>query len=303
MLCAACCVLYAVCINLRVVSCCCLLCGAAKQLGIGHYGLSTPSLEEIFLRTTTEPPTTGDSVPPSPVAGTSKLAAELSIGVELGNTRHGGSSSKRDDGFLGGSSNSPTCTVDDNSKGSSCEDMADVPLSDAPAMQNAGISAVSSREDTATSLPVVNGESLDDSSGNNGIHPGATGAPLSPERQPHAASCADNVDADSALRPSKGGDATARGGWRNELRCFGEMVRKRAIVASRDVRGAFFTLLLPVLAVAAVLVGTVLCIWCILSCGAGRILSFLCVFPIEFRLLCVEAVFDMFHNRFASLHG
>lgn len=38
------------------------------------------------------------------------------------------------------------------------------------------------------------------------------------------------------------------------VRHFREMVRKRALVASRDVKGAFFTLLLPVLAVAAVLV-------------------------------------------------
>lgn len=43
-----------------------------------------------------------------------------------------------------------------------------------------------------------------------------------------------------------------------QARCFREMLRKRALTASRDVRGAVFTLLLPVLAVAAVLVR---CAW------------------------------------------
>lgn len=39
-----------------------------------------------------------------------------------------------------------------------------------------------------------------------------------------------------------------------QARAFREMLRKRALTASRDVRGAVFTLLLPILAVAAVLV-------------------------------------------------
>ena len=39
-----------------------------------------------------------------------------------------------------------------------------------------------------------------------------------------------------------------------QARAFREMLRKRALIASRDVRGGVFTLLLPILAVAAVLV-------------------------------------------------
>lgn len=39
-----------------------------------------------------------------------------------------------------------------------------------------------------------------------------------------------------------------------QARAFREMLRKRALIASRDIRGAVFTLLLPILAVAAVLV-------------------------------------------------
>lgn len=290
-----------------------MLRGAAKRLGIGHYGLSTPSLEEIFLRTTTKPSSSGHSIVTDPPAGTSKLATGLSNGAELDDTRHdrssnshapssgthahssgthahsssthvhsssthGRSSSTRVDSYLGGSSNSPTYTDDGNSKGSGCEGMADIPLNDQPSIRNAEISVASSHGDAAdakTSLPVVNGTSSDDGSGTNGTNrfPGANEAPLPPRRRAHAASCTDDVDAESALRPFKDRDAVVGGGWRHELRCFREMVRKRAVVASRDVRGAFFTLLLPVLAVAAVLVGGVLYIGFILVCRARHVCS------------------------------
>lgn len=54
--------------------------------------------------------------------------------------------------------------------------------------------------------------------------------------------------------PQRSRQRPADGALRQQGRCFREMLRKRALTASRDVRGAVFTLLLPILAVAAVLV-------------------------------------------------
>ena len=59
----------------------------------------------------------------------------------------------------------------------------------------------------------------------------------------------------AGARGRRGSEAApAPAEWRRHARHFREMVRKRALAASRDGRGAVFTLLLPVLAVAAVLV-------------------------------------------------
>jgi len=52
-----------------------------------------------------------------------------------------------------------------------------------------------------------------------------------------------------------GGEGDERTGYHRGMVAFREMMRKRALIASRDKKGAVFTLLLPVLAVAFVLVG------------------------------------------------
>ena len=56
----------------------------------------------------------------------------------------------------------------------------------------------------------------------------------------------------SAAAQSSG--AAERSSWSRALVAFREMYRKRALIASRDKKGAVFTLLIPVLAVAFVLV-------------------------------------------------
>ncbi len=62
-----------------------------------------------------------------------------------------------------------------------------------------------------------------------------------------------------ASRAAAAGLTEQRGPWSRASVAFREMFRKRALIASRDKKGAVFTLLLPVLAVAFVLVSAPAC--------------------------------------------
>ena len=109
--------------------------------------------------------------------------------------------------------------------------------------------------------------------GSTGAQPAA--ASVSEAASPQDAAATDNAPAPSDSSPRPHMPTTAHGAagqhlperssglhpkrqassqlWQ-QARAFREMLRKRALVASRDMRGGVFTLLLPILAVAAVLV-------------------------------------------------
>lgn len=96
-----------------------------------------------------------------------------------------------------------------------------------------------------------------------GTQNGKSGLSAAPSVQRSSSSSLSNGAADQrpqahALGQHSGTQRSQRhpaaSGLRQQARCFGEMLRKRALMASRDLRGAVFTLLLPILAVAAVLV-------------------------------------------------
>jgi hypothetical protein len=153
---------------------------AGKRLGLVHWGISTPSLEEVFMRT-------------------SAAAEQL---AQQSHTANG-------DATLGSTGAQPAPA--------SVSEAASLP--EAAAADSAAAPYESLRE---SHVPRT-------ANGATGQHLPERSAGLHPKSQPA-----------SQL-------------WQ-QARAFREMLRKRALIASRDVRGGVFTLLLPILAVAAVLV-------------------------------------------------
>ena len=190
------------------------LLGVGNDLGLQHFGLAMPTLEEVFLRVTSaaaaagaaldplgaRPPAALDPLGARPPAakqnGRGQAHTEISCALELGPVRKGGVAPFADTQPVGQGTNRR------------------------PERATAGISTEAS--------PLV-GSSTD------------SGAftEMSPAR---------------AAGTGKEGDE--RTGFHRGLVAFREMLRKRALIASRDKKGAVFTLLLPVLAVAFVLVST-----------------------------------------------
>ena len=81
-------------------------------------------------------------------------------------------------------------------------------------------------------------------------------APLNSSPRPHVPNAANGAAGQRQPERSSGLHLKRQPSsqlWQ-QARAFREMLRKRALIASRDIRGAVFTLLLPILAVAAVLV-------------------------------------------------
>ena len=179
------------------------LLGVGNDLGLQHFGLAMPTLEEVFLRVTSAAAAAGAALDPlgarPPAAkqnGRGQAHTEISCALELGPVRKGGVAPFADTQPVGQGTNRR------------------------PERATAGISTEAS--------PLV-GSSTD------------SGAftEMSPAR---------------AAGTGKEGDE--RTGFHRGLVAFREMLRKRALIASRDKKGAVFTLLLPVLAVAFVLVST-----------------------------------------------
>lgn len=193
---------------------------SSGKLGVGHYGLSMPTLEEVFLRCTldvearegataresvAEPVSAAarDDVPPPPAPGTPTIAEGEMVNIEL-------------------------TSVDL----ASVHDSVSSPLAEIDLDSETGESVGGSAEPTP--VKAAAGKQL----------PGSASAKLAGLRRP--------------VPTADGGDGGAKRGVRRHwalqhLVALGEMLQKRFLIASRDLKGMFFTLLLPICTVAFIM--------------------------------------------------
>mmetsp|Transcript_7891 Transcript_7891/g.23248 ORF Transcript_7891/g.23248 Transcript_7891/m.23248 type:complete len:2373 (+) Transcript_7891:472-7590(+) len=235
-----------------------------ESLGVGHYGLSSPSLEEVFLRVTTEEHASSpQAVPPQHTShpdSTDSPHDHTNSSTSTPFASHSNGQSRRDEPSRDGTSHASGSAVGGTASPATAAGQAPRPLrSLSSASASASASELHGDGDHTSAFETVD---LDDRpmykqqlpAEQQHVHQPPLTAGLS-GHSPRS-STASAVRADGTGPPSYGTKAGAYqppAGWHRHVRHFREMVRKRALVASRDVKGAFFTLLLPVLAVAAVL--------------------------------------------------
>ena len=292
---------------------------AGESLGVGHYGLSSPSLEEVFLRVTTDAPSStaasddpalpSSAIPDAARGGTGPTAAAAASSTRgrsdaLGSgMERGGGAEAEPPGALrrlrpaaasasaselhGDHSGGDFHAVDIGGNGDAKDwrPPEPVPASAAP---HGGCSAATAGGAPGSEAPLAPGGTrrcvrpvLDSGCYTPYFKPVHAWSPRHAARSTanldryFHASCLCSVCASKSRTqvpmyhprcPVSATNIFLRccrcGVARRHVRHFKEMVRKRALAAGRDVRGAVFTLLLPVLAVAAVLVRCSCCCPC-----------------------------------------
>lgn len=289
---------------------------AGESLGVGHYGLSSPSLEEVFLRVTTDAPSTdapsadapstaasdgqalSSSSIPDTARGCSTAPTAAAVSPTRGRSDADSSGSERGGGAEAGeppgalrrlasaaASASASELHGDHSGdfhavdiggGGDGKDGRSQPRPPVPALaaRLSGCSASSVEGAPTSEAPVAPGgirrcvrlvlyarfHTVVCMHGVLVMQPAQlqiwTGLSFQLRvlrmriQLPHASGNAPLEMSSPWCPPS----SCRCGGSHRHARHLREMVRKRALAAGRDVRGAVFTLLLPVLAVAAVLV-------------------------------------------------
>ena len=224
------------------------MCLAADVLGLQHFGLAMPTLEEIFLRVTTAGGATPDA-DPAAANGVSQANGHTSPATS-GTESVAGMDSSGGGKQTNGPAEQQSSGANANSNTLDIRDVS-ATLQNLPATTNGHASGhANGHAIESSSEPAGNGYT--DKHSHSKVMPAANG--LHSQRQKPSPKLPEAPSWARASRAAAARLTEQRRPGSRALVAFREMFRKRALIASRDKKGAVFTLLLPVIAVAFVLV-------------------------------------------------